>query len=52
MNFENKGKAYGACVVSTTRSSTTRCMDWGSSKKAQFHMMISMEKDVVNYSSK
>jgi hypothetical protein len=51
-SFENKRKVYGAQVGSTIRSGTTGCMDWGSSEKAQFQMIISMEKDVVNYSSK
>jgi hypothetical protein len=26
---ENRGKVYGAHVVSTTRSGTVGCMDWG-----------------------
>jgi len=34
MNFENKGKAYGAQVVSTTRDGMTWNVDWGSSKKS------------------
>jgi hypothetical protein len=35
MNSKNKGKAYGAQVVSTTRGGTTWSMDLGFSKKAQ-----------------
>ncbi len=30
MNFENKGKAYGAQVVFTTRDGMTWNVDWGS----------------------
>ncbi len=33
-SFDNKGKACGAQVVSTTRSGTVRCMDWGFLEKA------------------
>jgi len=33
-SFENKGKAYGAQVVSTTRCGMTWNMDWGSLEKA------------------
>jgi len=34
MNFENKRKACGAQVVSTTRSGMVGHMDWGSLEKA------------------
>jgi len=29
-NAKNKGNAYRTHVVSTTRSGTTKCIDWGS----------------------
>jgi hypothetical protein len=51
MIFENRGKAYDAHVLSTTKGGTTRSMDSGSSKKAQLHTTISMKRNAVNYSS-
>jgi hypothetical protein len=51
MSFDNRGKAYGAQVVSTIRSGTTRRMDERSSYKAQFQTMISTQKDAIEYSS-
>jgi hypothetical protein len=33
MSFENRRKACGAQVISTTRSGMVGCMDWGSSEK-------------------
>jgi len=34
MSVKNKRKTHRAQVVSTTRSGTMGCMDWGFSKKA------------------
>jgi hypothetical protein len=39
-------------VVFTMRGGTTWSMDWGSLEKAQVQNMISMERDVVDYSPK
>jgi hypothetical protein len=52
IGFENKGKAYKAQVVFTTRSGTAGRMDWGFLEKAQFQMTISTKRDVIDYSSK
>jgi len=52
MNDENRGKACGVQVVSTTRSGMVGHMDSGSLEKAQFKTMISTKRNVIDYSSK
>jgi len=36
VSFENRGEAYGAYVIFTTRSGMVGHMDWGFSEMAQF----------------
>jgi hypothetical protein len=52
MSFDNIRKTCKAHVISTTSSGMAWSMDWGSSKKAQLQTTISIEIDVVDYSSK